>query len=143
MLSGHVRFCSMNTRYRRGGSIGEVHWPDAVDLAKLPCPTQCNLQRRNARLKLSSNLSTTLNIGRRLTQKFARCSIAASVPGRFNKIEKRAGSTEGRWLDWSPPTKRRLTPHHDPAVCAHDAIACTIRTAQLVSHRHQPGFFER
>ena len=45
LLLGHVRFRSMNTRYRRGGSIGEVRWPDAVDLAKLPCPIQCNLQR--------------------------------------------------------------------------------------------------
>ena len=143
MLSGHVRFRSMNTRYRRGGVDRRGALAGRCGPGETALPNPVQPAKRNARLKLSSNLSTTLNIGRRLTQKFARCSIAASAPGRFNKIEKRAGSTEGRWLDWSPPTKRRLTPHHDPAVCAHDAIACTIRTAQLVSHRHQPGFFER
>ena len=68
----------------------------------LPNPVQP--AKRDARLKLSSNLSSTLNIGCRLTQTVhAWCSIAASAPGRFNQIEKLVGSTEGRWLDWSPP----------------------------------------
>ena len=45
LLSGHVRYRSMNAKIWKGESIGEVRWPDAVDPEKLLCPIQCNLQR--------------------------------------------------------------------------------------------------
>ena len=45
LLSGHVRYLSMNARIGKGGSIGEMRWLDAVDPEKLPCPIQCNLRR--------------------------------------------------------------------------------------------------
>ena len=45
LLSGHVRYLSMNARIRKRGSISEVRWPDVVDPEKLPYPIQCNLRR--------------------------------------------------------------------------------------------------
>ena len=38
LLSGHVRYLSMNARIRKGGSIGEMRWLNAMDPEKLPCP---------------------------------------------------------------------------------------------------------
>ena len=49
LLSGHVRYLSMNARIRRGGSIGEMRWLDTMDTEKLPCPIQCNLRRATPR----------------------------------------------------------------------------------------------
>ena len=45
VLSGHVRYLSMNARIWKGWSIGEMRWLDAVDPEKLPCSIQCNLRR--------------------------------------------------------------------------------------------------